>query len=308
MSCNCGSKINKLPCCCKTGTPAVCPPAPACPDAQPCDYIVESDCVTYNGTSVPSAGVTAGMTVTEVINVFAEALGLNCIPARCIGGNAQSGLGGTGYYQVERNWPEGNTYTFTLNSLLLNGVEYANGNVITITSSDDLVVGTSTIDGYIYVMNINDWLNSIPGVSESGFVFHDDMHVIDKPDTNSKFTIAISSSSAEGGNWDYFYTSGYGFSIADPSDSGNHYTCEPIGPFTNKTVYWSEDNSACAQAAPITVSGDGTSFCNSNTFTGSDFSTMGTGTIVLSYGGNFKTVNVTVGSNTATFNGGCDPC
>jgi len=292
MSCNCGSKINKLPCC--------------------CNYIVESDCVTYNGTSVPSAGVTAGMTVTEVINVFIQALGLNCIPTRCTGGNAQPGE--NGYYQVERNWslPGGETYIFTLNSLLLNGVEYANGNTITITSPDDLVVGTSTFDGYTYVMNINDWLNSISGVAESGFVFYDDMHIIDKPDTDSTFTINISGSSVASGNYEYFYTTVYGFTIEDPTGAppsyGNHYTCEPIGPFTNKTIYWSEDDSACLETLPIVVSGDGTTFCNSNTFTGTDFSIMGTGTVVIAYGGNYKTVNVTSGSDTATFNGGCDPC
>ena len=40
-------------------------------------------------------------------------------------------------------------------------------------------------------MNINDWLNLIPGVSGSGFVFYDDMSSIDVPDVNSTYNIII---------------------------------------------------------------------------------------------------------------------
>ena len=78
--------------------------------------------------------------------------------------------------------------------------------------------------------------------------------------------------------------------------------------FSN-TIYWGEDSAtACGETIPITVIGDGTTFCNSNDFTSNDFSTIGTGGIFISYGGQIKTVLVTLGSNIATFNGGCDPC
>lgn len=83
------------------------------------------------------------------------------------------------------------------------------------------------------------------------------------------------------------------------------------GPYTtfSGTIFWGEDSgTACAQAIPIIVTGDGKTFCDSNNFTSSDFSTIGTGGIFISYGGQIKTVLVTSGSNIATFNGGCDPC
>jgi hypothetical protein len=75
------------------------------------------------------------------------------------------------------------------------------------------------------------------------------------------------------------------------------------------TIYWGEDSAtACAQTIPITATGDGPTFCDSNDFTSEDFRTVGTGTIVIAYDGQLKTVNVSLGSNVATFNGGCDPC
>jgi len=75
------------------------------------------------------------------------------------------------------------------------------------------------------------------------------------------------------------------------------------------TIYWGEDSStACAQTLPLVVTGDGTTFCNSSNFTGSELGNLGTGGAYFSYGGQLKTVNVTSGSSIATFNGGCDPC
>jgi hypothetical protein len=75
------------------------------------------------------------------------------------------------------------------------------------------------------------------------------------------------------------------------------------------TIYWGEDSgTACGGSIPITVIGDGTTFCNSNNFEGPDIASIGTGTVFFSYGGQIKTVNVTSGSPIATFNGGCDPC
>lgn len=86
--------------------------------------------------------------------------------------------------------------------------------------------------------------------------------------------------------------------------------CAPcIAAHFSNTIYWGEDvATACSQAIPIYARGNGTTFCNSNTFYSEDFRTIGTGTIVISYDGQLKTVNITSGSNVATFNGGCDPC
>lgn len=77
----------------------------------------------------------------------------------------------------------------------------------------------------------------------------------------------------------------------------------------NTTIYWGEDTpTACAGIIPIVVTGDGTTFCNSDNFTSEDFRTIGTGTIVISYGGQQKIVSVTSGSDVATSNGGCASC
>jgi hypothetical protein len=145
--------------------------------------------------------------------------------ARCTAGNGSFG----NYYKMERTWQEP-TYTYTLNSMLFDGVEYANGEILTINTATDLVTGTSLIDGLPYIMNINDWLNSITGVSTSGFVFYDDMHVIDKPDTNSTYYIEIDMV-ALGNSYTYYYSSNNGFEVnpgAGPNEQLGTYTCEPI--------------------------------------------------------------------------------
>lgn len=80
-----------------------------------------------------------------------------------------------------------------------------------------------------------------------------------------------------------------------------------VAPFSD-TINWGEDSGACTGGIPIIVTGDGPTFCDSNNFTGPDIAGMGTGTVVFSFGGQFKTVNVISGNNTATFNGGCDSC
>lgn len=82
-----------------------------------------------------------------------------------------------------------------------------------------------------------------------------------------------------------------------------------FNPWFNETIFWGEDApTACGENIPIIVTGNGTTFCNSTTFTSPSFSTIGTGGIFISYAGDIKTVNVTLGSDVATFNGGCDPC
>ena len=95
-----------------------------------------------------------------------------------------------GYYNMEKEWLDP-VYTYQLESLLLNDVEYANGQTITINSPGDLLVAPGVFGG-VYYQNISDWLNSIAGVSVSGFVFHDNMCTIDIPDdATSTFTIKI---------------------------------------------------------------------------------------------------------------------
>jgi hypothetical protein len=75
------------------------------------------------------------------------------------------------------------------------------------------------------------------------------------------------------------------------------------------TIYWGEDYStACGQTLPIVVTGDGLTFCDSNTFKGQDLVGLGTGPIYISYNGQLKTVNHVNGDNFVTFNGGCGPC
>jgi hypothetical protein len=86
-------------------------------------------------------------------------------------------------------------------------------------------------------------------------------------------------------------------------------TCtSTFNPWFNETITWGEDTGACSGGIPITVTGNGTTFCNSTTFTGPDIAGIGTGTVIFSFDGDYKTVNVTSGSDVATFNGGCDPC
>lgn len=70
MSCNCNAKYdNKVPCCCVTEEPIICTTT-TCPDAQPCDIIVETDCVVYDGPTYECAGIENGMILTEVIDII----------------------------------------------------------------------------------------------------------------------------------------------------------------------------------------------------------------------------------------------
>jgi hypothetical protein len=76
MACNCNAKYdNKVPCCCSTGNRVVCTTT-KCPDAQPCDATLESNCVIYNGNDYDCVGVENGMTVTNVIDIILETLNL----------------------------------------------------------------------------------------------------------------------------------------------------------------------------------------------------------------------------------------
>lgn len=118
---------------------------------------------------------------------------------------------GSPYFAMERGYFPGDfPYIFTLNSLNINGVNYASGQVLTLNSTAELITGIG-FDGRTYFMNIVDWLNSIVP-SSTGVVFYDDMNTIDRP-VNTLFSINITSCCT--GINTYYYTN-IGFSINDP--------------------------------------------------------------------------------------------
>ena len=241
MSCNCGAKYyNKVPCCCSQGSPLVCTTT-TCADAQICNQIIESDCVIYTGPDIACAGVTKGMTVTEILNIIS-------IPYRC---TAFGGL--NPYFRMEKTWLEvvengGEGYSFTLSSLLLNGHEYATSQILFIDSFTQLVVGTGIDGNTPFIMNINDWLNGITGVATSGFVFHDDMSTIDVPNSKSVYDIKISSFNLSIGiinKYRYFKLSDgtTGFSFIESQTQwpetipqGDSWSCQTLCTTTTTTV------------------------------------------------------------------------
>lgn len=200
-----------------TRTPTVTPTVTVTPTPSLCNL----DVIVVPPTSTPTPTVTPTISVTPTITPTPTPTPTMTTPApvRCIGGDSSPG----NYYKVEKGWTDP-SYTFTLVNMTLNGIQYGFGQTIIINPPGDLVLGISPIDGFTYVMNINDWLNSIPGVSSSGFVFYDDMHAIDKPDIASTYTIEIQST----GGGPYFYSSTYGYSISTLSNTFGSYTCNPI--------------------------------------------------------------------------------
>jgi hypothetical protein len=144
--------------------------------------------------------------------------------ARCI---SYAGDGNDGYFKMEKTW-QGPHYAYRLDIMTLDGVEYASGQVINIYTPGDLVVATSVLDGLPYIVNLSDWLSNIPGVTSAGWVFHDDMHAIDKPTIESTYFILITRIVGGGGTGQYFYTSQYGFGITDPDIVYGSYACDPI--------------------------------------------------------------------------------
>lgn len=76
MSCNCNAKYdNKIPCCCSTGFPTECTTT-VCPDAQPCNQTVETDCIIYHGNNYDCIDIENNMTITEVIDNILGSLNL----------------------------------------------------------------------------------------------------------------------------------------------------------------------------------------------------------------------------------------
>jgi hypothetical protein len=140
-------------------------------------------------------------------------------------------VGGGPYFAMERGYfPTNFPYTFTLNSLNINGVDYASGQVLTLNSPAELVTGIG-FDGRTYFMNIVDWLNPIIP-SSTGVVLYDDMNTIDRP-VNTLFAISITVSYYEGSGGplvsrNYYYNQ-FGFYADDPGDNSQ-------GLYTNCTT------------------------------------------------------------------------
>jgi hypothetical protein len=71
---NCGNKTTK--CGCKdspltTPTSYTCPPSDSCPDPNPCSEVVVSTCVVHDlSYGLPCLGVTAGMTLSEILQLI----------------------------------------------------------------------------------------------------------------------------------------------------------------------------------------------------------------------------------------------
>lgn len=142
---------------------------------------------------------------------------------RCTAINTGSGGSDAGY-RMEGKWnddqspnPPDGIYSFEIIECKLDGVQYGVGEILTITAPNDLVVGPG-IYGGTYVQNINDWLNSISGISAAGFAFHDDMSTIDTPTPTSTYDIVFKRTVVRTGSIFYYRyqklssgTTGWGF-------------------------------------------------------------------------------------------------
>jgi hypothetical protein len=71
-SCNCNNPWHDKWC------PSFLPPAETCPDGEPCDEQVSTECVLYTGPNLPCFGITTNMTMTEVIAILYNYIYPNC--------------------------------------------------------------------------------------------------------------------------------------------------------------------------------------------------------------------------------------
>jgi hypothetical protein len=78
--------------------------------------------------------------------------------------------------------------------------------------------------------------------------------------------------------------------------------------FSNTIGFGGAQEDACGFTASGAVTGNGSTFCTSTTFTGSIFAAAPTGTWYVSFGGNYVTVSVTNGNPVATVTSACAPC
>jgi hypothetical protein len=81
-------------------------------------------------------------------------------------------------------------------------------------------------------------------------------------------------------------------------------------PFQNKVYAALKSTDACGQQLgdDISVSGDGTTFCNSTILTSNGFTGIAAGEVFISYDGEVRTSNHGVGDNFVTFTSGCNSC
>lgn len=147
-------------------------------------------------------------------------------------GKTQRCTAASNYYAIEGNssspWADFPD-TFKVTMMVLNGVNYVNANTppLTLLSRRNLVIGVG-LDGNSYVMNISDWLTTI--ARGSGFVFHDNMRVIDKPYATATMYMEITMTDP-GGTRTYYYDDNLGFGY-DDNNSGiiwaGTYKCEQL--------------------------------------------------------------------------------
>ncbi len=126
----------------------------------------------------------------------------------------------TGYYQVNRNWMN-ILYSYELVNCVFNETQYATGQSLNIYSATDVVVGTG-IDGQEYVMNINDWINSI---LPSDIRFYDDMRSVTCP-SDATFTISITDK--ETGTVYIYDNTGLSIMIGPTTTHQGYYVCETV--------------------------------------------------------------------------------
>ncbi len=120
--------------------------------------------------------------------------------------------------------------TIILYSMSLNGIAYGtqSSSTLIINSLADVSIGVG-LDGNSYIMNISDWLTRI--AAGSGFVFHDNMKVIDYPYAGSTLYMELTMTDP-GGTRSYYYDSVKGFGWGDAAgtyvDWVGTYKCEPL--------------------------------------------------------------------------------
>jgi len=124
--------------------------------------------------------------------------------------------------------PLSDSNTFYLVSFIVDGVEYANDETITVGAGGDPILWGLGIDGRTYPQNINDWLNSI---GPSSITLHDNLTVIDLVDENSTYSIDIGKNTTSAyyhyDSTNFFW---FGFDEFEEQDTYGTYTCEYLGP------------------------------------------------------------------------------
>jgi hypothetical protein len=117
------------------------------------------------------------------------------------------------YFAIQRQWNL--TNIFTIKSLVISGIEYADNQQITVNYPVDVQVAPG-VDGRVYYTNLVDFLNSlIP--SSTGVVFRDDMNVVDAP-VGTSYQVIISYT--YGVATQYYKYNSLGFFISIDEENG----------------------------------------------------------------------------------------